>query len=341
MAWSRISLMDLEATRPAGRVAWADLAKAISILLLVFWTIVGDDLYLNEMLILVRMPLFFFVSGLFAYRVITRPDWGTFLRDKVGNLVYLYALWVALLFLATDVALYAVNGRPLDLGRQLTIFWDPELNIWFLYALAIAFLLARLVRDVPVWIILAASVALYLVSVGSGEWRHLPFLERLVRLFPFFWIGLVAMPTVARLVERFHRLWLPMTALFLALAWAVFDSTLAAVGPLTFAITLTGIAAMLLLARRLADAPWSWPLAVVGASTLSIYVMHKIALFYVDFVLDRLGVDLPGLALVKVAGIVTLCVVVGRWAQRTPWTAWLFAAPWTRRSAGAQRLASA
>ena len=330
---SHATLMDLYAGAPAARVAWADLAKAISILLLVLWTTVGDRVYLNEMLILVRMPLFFFVSGLFAGRVIVRPDLGSFLRDKIGNLVYLYALWIALLYLATDAVVQLAQGRPLDAARELQLFWNPPFTIWFLYALAIAFLIARVLRNVPVWIVLAGAVALYLVSVASGEWRHLPFLERLVRLFPFFWLGLTAAPLTARLVERFHRWWPLAAALYLGLAWAVFNSPLSAVGPLTFAITLTGIAALLMLARRLADFAWSAPLAVVGGATLAIYVTHKIVLFYMDHVLARTGVDFPGLDALQVAPTVAICVIFGRWAQGRPWTAWLFAAPWLARRA--------
>lgn len=335
------TLMDLRRDAPSSRVAWADLAKAISILLLVYWTIATDDVYLNEMLILARMPLFFFVSGLFAYRVVTQPDLGVFLRDRIGNLVYLYALWATLLFVATDVALHLVQGRPLDIGRQLAIFWNPELNLWFLYALAIAFVLARLLRNAPAWAVLLVACAIYVALVSSGNWRHMPFLERLARLFPFFWLGLTAAPLTARLVERFYRLWPLAAAAYLAMAWAVYDSALSAVGPLTFAITLTGIAALLMLARWMSDFDWSRILALVGASTLAIYVTHKITLFYLDYGLMRLGVDFPGLGLLKVLPLVAVGVVAGRVALASPWTAWLFQAPWIRRPAPAFRLSAA
>ncbi len=340
--WSRMTLMDLQGVIPTRRVPWADMAKAISIILLVFWTVAGDSLYLNEMLILVRMPLFFFVSGLFAYRAITKPDLMTFLRDKVGNLLYLYALWIGLLFLSTDVVMHLWWGKEIDPIRQLQLFWDPIFTIWFLYALAVAFVIARLLRRVPIWIVLVAAFALYLVSVASGEWRHLPFLERIVRLFPFFWLGLIAMPIVDNFVERHYAYWPVATAFFLALAYAVFDSPLNSLGALTFAVTLIGIVGMLLFARQLAAFSWTWPLAIVGASTLYIYVTHKIALFYLDRVLAVLDLDFPGIEALKVVPIVIAATVFGSWASRTPWTAWLFAAPWTLRARRATgRLAQA
>ena len=340
-AWTSVTLMDLQGRMPPGRVAWADLAKAVSILLLVAWTTLGDSIYLNEMLLFLRMPLFFFVSGLFAYKMITRTDFGTFLRDRIGNLLYLYALWATMLFLARDVALHLVQGRPLDIGRQVAIFWNPELNLWFLYALAIAFVLARLLRDVPVWIVLVASVAIYLVLVSSGNWRHMPFLERLARLFPFFWIGLTASPLVTHLVERHHRLWPLFLALFFALAWLVYGSPLRAVGPLTFAISLIGIGGLLMLTRQLSDFSWTWPLSAIGASTLAIYVMHKIVLFYADYAMGLVGIDIPGFDALKVIPVVIFCVVFGRWALGRSWAAWLFQAPWVVRAAKSPRLAAA
>lgn len=328
--WPRSTLMELQGSTPASRVAWADIAKAISILLLVFWTTVGDSIYLNEMLILVRMPLFFFVAGLFASRVIIQPTLTAFLRDKIGNLVYLYALWIALLFLSTDLVAHLWYGAAIDPIRQLQLFWDPLLTIWFLYALAFAFLIARLLRNVPVWVVFAGSAILYFVSVASGEWRHLPFLERLVRLFPYFWLGLVAMPLAGPFVDRFKRLWPLATALFLGLSWAIFDSPLNALGVLTMPVTLVGIAAMLLLARALADYSWSRVLVLIGGATLFIYVMHKIVFFYLKHGLRFLGLDdLPGVNGLAVIPIVAVCVIFGRWAQTTPAAQWLFAAPWT------------
>lgn len=326
----RVSLMDLEGRRTAKtRVVWADLAKAFSILLLVYWTAVGDSLYFNEMLILVRMPLFFFVSGLFAYRVIIQPDWTAFLRDKMGNLLYLYALWIGILFLTTDLVAHVMYDRPIDPVRQLQLFWDPIFTIWFLYALAVAFLVARLVRRVPVWIVMIGAMTLYLATVATGDWRYLPFLERIVRLFPFFWLGLISLPLMASLVERFQRFWLVAIAAFLALAYAVFDSALNAWGPITFAVSMLGIMAMLLLARRLADQSWSRPLTIVGATTLAVYVTHKISLFYLGHGLNAFDIDFPGMDGLMVIPAVVAGALFGLWAPRSPWTAWLLAAPWT------------
>ena len=70
MAVLDLTLMDIPA-RKGDRVAWADIAKAFSMILLVAYTLFDHRVYINEMLIFLRMPLFFFVSGLFGYRVVT------------------------------------------------------------------------------------------------------------------------------------------------------------------------------------------------------------------------------------------------------------------------------
>lgn len=322
------SLDDLSRESPS-RVSWADVAKSITIILLVFWTIVGDSIYFNEMLLFLRMPLFFFVSGMFALRILTRTNLFELVSQRVGNLLYLYALWCAMLFFSIAVPLYLVRGSEIDPIGQLDIFWDVNFNMWFLYALAVATAFAWSVRKLPVLLVLAISVAAYLVSVSSGEWRYLPFIERIVRLFPFFWIALIAFPAISAGVERYYRAWPVVLGAFFLASWLVYDSPLINQGWLTFTITLVGIAGTLGFARQIAAFGWSRVLTIVGSSTLYIYVMHKIVLFYLDYGLGTLGLgESLGLALVKTVVVVAVCTILGRTLAAIPLTTWLFRAPW-------------
>ncbi|CAN5720801.1 acyltransferase family protein [soil metagenome] len=337
MGISGVTLMDLD-KRAGSRVAWADIAKALSIILLVFWTTIGDQSYVNELLVFARMPLFFFASGLFAYRAVTATSFQEFFRDKFTNLVYLYVLWEVLLFIGRDLSRYVAWGAAIEPERLVSMLWQPIFNQWFLYALAFAFLAAWLVRRVPIWIVCLGVLALYTVSVASGDWRHLPFAERIVRLFPFFWLGLFARPLIVGFIERAWKFWpLALAAFFLA-AMAVWDAPLAAYGPVTFVVSLIGIMALLLLSRQLAVLPWLGAgLGVIGASTLYIYVMHKLFLFFAEYAMRFLdvGVPYPGFTL-AIAAVVT-CAIVGRWMHRQPILGWLFTAPWVG-GIGARRL---
>lgn len=327
VSWSQLTLMDLD-RRGQARLAWADIAKAISIMLLVLWTTVGDAYYVNDLLILARMPLFFFVSGLFAWRVVAEAELGGFLRDRVGNLVYLYALWTWLLYLTTKGAASLFFDAPFYPKSNLWIFFDPPLTIWFLYALAIAFVIARAARGAPVWLVMAVSFAAYAIAVAFGDWRHMDFLDRFVRLFPFFWLGLIARPLTGRLVERWWRWWPAAGLAFFGLALATLDTPLAAFAPASFAATLAGILWLLLLSRALSERAWSRPIAMIGTTTLAIYVLQRIQLYYLTQARHALGLSDPAWGFVEAAIIVVVGAAFGRFATGHPTLGWLMEAPW-------------
>jgi len=327
-----LTLMDIPA-RKGDRVAWADIAKAFSMILLVAYTLYGDRIYINEMLTFVRMPLFFFVSGLFGYRIVTATSFRELMRDKVTNFIYLYMLWELMLYVLIKVVSHHVQGYPpLDNAGVASMLWSPLFSIWFLYALALAFLVAWCLRGAPAWAVLAGALIVYAVSVGTGEWTDRPFLERVVRLFPFFWIGLMFRPLVFALVERHWRLWPVVLGVFLAASYFVFPTLWSKVGPLTITISLAGVAAMLLLARQVTEVgTLARMLTYIGGSTLYIYVMHKIVIFYSELAMNLTGTHFPGEEIVQLVVTVPLCAVVGRWIADQPTLAWLFTAPWVDR----------
>ncbi len=333
MEWWRVSLLDLEKSEVARgnglRVGWADTAKAVSIILLVLWTLEGTSNYFNEMLILARMPLFFFVSGLFAWRMVVRTDFDGFLREKVGNLVYLYVLWAMLIFVTNDVVAWAWWGREIDPWAQVSLFWEPFVRMWFLYGLAIAFVAAWLCRGLPVVVVTGVALAAYAYAVATGDWLAIPVFEKIVRLFPYFWLGLVFRPAVFAFVERRWRLWPVAVGLYLGLSYVVFDSSWNTFGPLTFLVTVVGIAALLMVSAQLSRLPLvAAPLAIVGASTLYIYATQHVTLFYLQRGSNLFGVDFEWLTVPSLVVIVVAGTVFGRWAMRRTSLRWLFKAPW-------------
>ena len=48
--------------------------------------------------------------------------------------------------------------------RLLSLLWNPLFNTWFLYALALAFLIAWCLRRAPAWAVLAARDRLLLLQ---------------------------------------------------------------------------------------------------------------------------------------------------------------------------------
>jgi threonine dehydratase len=128
------------------RQRWADVAKGLCIVLVVLWHVTRKD-YLqlpldpslpvagawgrfSEVLLPVRMPLFFLISGLFAARQLDRP-WPRVWSDRVAPLLYLFVLWTLVHTLVLRLAPgfdTAVAHSPGELLVQLTVTRVPRRN---------------------------------------------------------------------------------------------------------------------------------------------------------------------------------------------------------------------
>src|SRR5262245_36458250 len=165
----------LAPARTGNRLEWADVAKGACIVLVVLWHVIMKH-YLqirwhvssplpgawgsaSELLLPLRMPLFFAISGFFGASAVGRP-WRVLGRTKVAKFLYLYVLWLcvhtALLAFVPDFGTERA-GSVLQFLAQLTI--TPS-NLWYLQALAIYFVVAKVSRRVPPLVMLAAAFAL-------------------------------------------------------------------------------------------------------------------------------------------------------------------------------------
>ncbi len=143
------------------------------------------------------MPLFFTISGMFAVGAVRRP-WRVLGRSKVARFLYLYTVWLlihtALLALVPDFDTARATG-PLDLLAQLTI--TPS-NLWYLYALALYFAIAKAARRLPAAPVLGAALALS--AVASAGLLEIPGNRGgLYQNLVFFLAGLYFRPLVERL----------------------------------------------------------------------------------------------------------------------------------------------
>ncbi|MGO1770963.1 MAG: acyltransferase family protein, partial [Microbacterium sp.] len=153
---------------PRERLHWVDFAKAAAIALVVLYHVGGagmDYLFpnpggpsarfwplLNDVLLPVRMPLFFVTAGLLAHHTLGRP-WPQLLRTRVLVLLWPYFIWS--IFFAT-VAGFAY--RPSDpksyMADHLLGALYAASAYWFLLALVIFFAAARLLRRAPMPLLL-------------------------------------------------------------------------------------------------------------------------------------------------------------------------------------------
>lgn len=310
----------------ARRLVWADGAKGISIVLLVIWHACSTRLPFNEALILLRMPLFFLVSGMFSARVVN-ADWATLLRERIAVYMYIFVVWSIIVFMSTVYLLSAFRGSTPDMTPMFRIFIDPPLTLWFIYALAIAIALTKLIARLPRYLVLIIAIGLYTWSVSSGEWLKVSFIERIIRLMPFFLIGYYFRTNIEEIVSKLSGRWAIFLVISVVCILIVYYSDLRMIGPIVFATSLLSIISVFLITNRWSEAGGARVLALLGGASLYIYVIHKIPLFYVTLLAKTYEVNTLPLMFAASLLIVAFCVVVGRSLEQLGMR-WLFRPPW-------------
>lgn len=331
------------------RSAWADTAKAVSIVLVVLHHTVGKHLgfvtptpflgmeavwlELTYALKPVRMPLFFVVSGLFAGSALRRP-WREVVRKRVLNIYYLYALWLGIhmgVFLVFDEL---PMNRTRGWSELVTNLVVASSGVWYLYALVAYFLLARLLLRLDPRVVVALAAALTLLTPGLG----IDAVNTASLLQHFFFFAFAAhFPSV---VGAMSRLSLRMTLLVAGAAAAVVAAPIVLgpdAQPSRFVISLLAVP----LAVRLAGLLAQWRPAArlgsfLGRRTLPIYVLHVPVLAVLhSFFIEALrfeGTSVGSVLALAVYPLTATCVIIAtclgveRVLSRTGFD-WLFTAP--------------
>jgi uncharacterized membrane protein YcfT len=321
---------------PRPRSGWADVAKGVCIILVVLWHVVTKHVqevewgsaapvasswaFVSAQFLPLRMPLFFLVSGLFAVRAVSAPDSSALWR-RVTRLLLLYGLWLviqtaALALLAPDFETARARSL-LEFLANLTV--NPT-NLWYLQALAVYVLVARLVRRVPTAVVLGVA---FLVSsiAGAGllpDWGNF---GQVIQNAFFFLLGLRGSARVTRAVAVGR-------GRHVVLAGAVFAVGVVVVGglhvrgvfgvwpTLSLMAVAAGVGVCAILDRRVASvaAPLRW----VGRRTLPIYVIHMIPLAVADRLLREWDVlpALPGAAVWEPVLLTIVVIAVSLGAHR-------------------------
>lgn len=312
------------------RVGWPDVAKGVCIILVVLWHVVTKHAIqvegagpitdawatLNAQLLPLRMPLFFLISGMFAGSAVNAPA-GTSWRRRAGRLAAVYVVWVVIqtfvLALTPDFdTARAENGW--QLLAQLTI--SPT-NLWYLLALAVYLLVARVVRHVPTAVVLPTAFAIAAVA-AAGVIPDLGNLWQLVQNLFFFLAGL----RLRSVIERFAAASGALRTFMLAGAYVAAVGAVGVLGmrqwpgvwPLLSIVAVAfGVAGCALIDRH-ADVI-ARPLRWVGRRTLPIYVIHMIPLALIDGALRGAGwTATPAVEvvwpIVLTAVVITICLAV-------------------------------
>jgi uncharacterized membrane protein YcfT len=180
------------------RVEWVDYAKGICIILVVMMhstlgveKALGVAGHLNSFIEWARpfrMPDFFLISGLFLSRRID-GNWRDYLDKKVIHFGYFYVLWYTIQFMLKGHGFYQDLGLAGLIQHYALGFIEPFGTLWFIYMLAIFFVVVKLTRHVPPLLIFAAAAALEIAHIHTG-WSIIDeFAARFVYFFAGYWLS--------------------------------------------------------------------------------------------------------------------------------------------------------
>jgi len=324
------------AAGPAARVEWVDYAKGICIVMVVMMhstlgveAAAGHEGFMHAVVAFARpfrMPDFFMISGLFLAQVIDR-DWRGYADRKVMHFAYFYALWVTIQFAVKAPMFAAEGGWPHVGAMYLFSFIEPFGTLWFIYLLPIFFVVTRLARGVPAWIILAAGVALEMAHVATG-WTVI---DEFCARFIYFYAGYLFAGPVFAISDRVGRQ--PALALAGLLQWAIVNDIVVHVGysqlpGVSLLLGFAGAFAVVVTATLLARARWFDGLRFCGEHSIVIYLAFFLPMAVARTLLLRAGIP-ADLGVVSI--LVTAAGVLGAlaiwWAARAARLDFLFTRP--------------
>jgi uncharacterized membrane protein YcfT len=273
----------------SSRHGWVDIAKGICIIAVVglyarndLDALFGQAGWLDPWSAFARpfrMPDFFLLSGLFLSAVIHRP-WRSYLDTKVAHYLYFLLLWVAIL-LAYDVAVLGhetVAGGAV--GAVKAYIWKliyPDHMLWFIQTLPAFFVVTRLLRKVPAWLLWLIAACAMASHVRTG---FAP-LDNFNAYYVFFLSGHFGAPLIHRLAEQARQR--PPLTWALIVLWAVLNQAavsagLTEIGGLDLLAGFVGISAIISLSSLIADVPWLRWLSYAGSNSIVVYLGFYIPL---------------------------------------------------------------
>ncbi|WP_106752826.1 acyltransferase family protein [Pannonibacter carbonis] len=324
-------------TVPA-RLDWIDHAKGICIILVVMMhSVFGMELAAGEtgwmhpvvqFAAPFRMPDFFLISGLFVANVLDR-DWRLYLDRKVVHFLYFYVLWLTIQFAVKAPGMVAELGVEATAGEYLLAFVQPFGTLWFIYLLAIFFVVTKILHGlkVPWQLTLFLAAVLQIAPVETGVYILDYFADR----FVFFFAGYVFAPRLFALAALAAE---KRSAALGAIAiWACLNGAAVATGSyplpgLSLALGAAGGVAVVLVSSLLASSGHlSW-LRWMGAHSIVIYLAFFFPMAVARLLLPKLGLfDTGTMSLLVTFAAVSGPVVLYLAIERTGLGWFLFRRP--------------
>lgn len=345
------------------RVDWIDAAKGISIILVTLYHVVDLSSFIglpveltakfNSYLQPIRMPLFFAAAGVFAGSSLTL-SWSALFAKRIWSFIWLFVIWTLVRWLF--VGFVAANPKAADEGTAIAeIGWAmlmPVTGLWFLWSLAIFFIVAKALNDFDRRIGFLVALVVSLFALAFLRNAHGPYVQNLAHrnsLMYFFFFYAAA--TYPQIVTALGRVRIAPAATLGAVGWVAFYVlAMRMPWPLVKALLLlcssvTGVGALFLVARTLNQhGGLGGLLRYLGANTLPIYVAQVPVIITMLLLVrpysEQMGREANMLMVVITAFVVCITLGLRNIAIRVGF-GWLYSAPklnhvlpWTRKSTG-------
>jgi uncharacterized membrane protein YcfT len=315
---------------PRQRVDWVDYAKGFCIVFVVMMhstlgvgNALGKEGWLHTVVEFARpfrMPDFFMISGLFLAQVIDR-DWRTYLDRKVVHFAYFYLLWTAIQFAVKAPAFAHEHGVAGVAWLYLESFWEPFGTLWFIYLLAIFFVVAKLARNlrIPPWALWLIGAALEIAHIQTGS----TVIDEFASRFVFFYTGYLMATRIFALAGKVQAA--PEAGLAGLAVWGLIEAFAVFNGYsqlpfVSLALGLAGATAVISASALMAKSDLFKPLRYCGRNSIVIYLAFFLPMAASRVLLIKAGwISDVG----TLCAVVTLCGVFGSLAmfwtvRRTP-----------------------
>jgi fucose 4-O-acetylase-like acetyltransferase len=288
------------------------------------------------------MPAFLFCSGLFYRTKLSKP-WAVTLETRVVFCAWLIFVWSMISWgveaMGLDLYPWGVTDGDAEPGKStlrqgIGIFFPPYGILWFVWAILIMSVFARLIAALDLPLQVLSTLAL---MVGLSLWHDRPettgsfeflLFNLLHHAAPYFMLGVWLSRPVLAHFSLSSRAILP-----LGIGFVLTGAILTLTSPdfplktylLAFSLTLGYISAI----RLIAEIPkLGQRLAVVGTLSLQVYLIHEFFVALIFAWVAKSGISLsPSLTLVLIFGLATAVTVMLALLFAKHGPNWLFSTP--------------
>jgi fucose 4-O-acetylase-like acetyltransferase len=295
------------------RNSWVDYAKAIGIILVVYGHVargvhkagaqMDENLFqlVDSIIYSFHMPLFFFLSGLFFYNSFKSRGATGLIVNKVDTILYPYIIWSLLQGSLESILSKYTNGS-VTFSEVLSLAWEPRAQFWFLYALFLVFVISSVLFTLfdksRSALLLAAFGALYIIQGDLPK----SMLSTFILGNAFFFILGICFDDIKALFEKHYAALTGTLGALFVLGQYLFHGPMGLLyedkGVASLALATVSIGFVIALSMTLSRLSLKG-LMHIGATSMTIYLMHVIAGSGVRVVLSKLmGIQSPAAHLI-------------------------------------------